>query len=102
MAVQIAAREIKGRLAHYAAETWNVQRNTSRFRDDQVIIGNESISFSELVKRAQAARVHLSVAGFYKTPKIYWDRPAGKGRPFYYFAYGAACAEVTIDIQPVK
>ena len=43
------------------------------------------------------ARVHLSAAGFYKTPKIHWDRAAGKGRPFYYYSYGAACSEVVVD-----
>jgi xanthine dehydrogenase large subunit len=43
------------------------------------------------------ARVQLSAAGFYKTPKIHWDRDKGEGHPFYYFAYGAACAEVSID-----
>ena len=42
-------------------------------------------------------RVHLSAAGFYKTPEIHWDRAAGKGRPFYYFAYGAAVSEVSVD-----
>jgi xanthine dehydrogenase large subunit len=98
MAVQIAAREIKGRLARHAAEAWNVPEELIAFRDDHVIIGNESVAFGELAKRAQAARVQLSAAGFYKTPKIHWDRTAGKGRPFYYFAYGAACTEVTIDI----
>jgi hypothetical protein len=53
--------------------------------------------FAELVAEAYRARVQLSAAGFYKTPKIHWDRAAGKGRPFYYFAYGAACSEVEID-----
>ena len=43
------------------------------------------------------ARIHLSAAGFYKTPKIHWDRAAGKGRPFYYYAYGAAVSEVSLD-----
>jgi xanthine dehydrogenase large subunit len=43
------------------------------------------------------ARVHLSAAGFYATPKISWDRAAGRGRPFFYFAYGAAVSEVAID-----
>ena len=42
--------------------------------------------------------MHLSAAGFYKTPKLHWDREKGKGRPFFYFAYGAACSEVVIDI----
>ena len=43
------------------------------------------------------ARVQLSAAGFYKTPKIHWDRDKGQGHPFYYFAYGASCSEVSID-----
>ncbi|HEX6013336.1 MAG TPA: molybdopterin cofactor-binding domain-containing protein, partial [Geminicoccaceae bacterium] len=42
-------------------------------------------------------RVSLSATGFYKTPKIHWDRSSGQGRPFYYFAYGAACSEVAVD-----
>ena len=41
--------------------------------------------------------MQLSAAGFYKTPKIHWDRANGRGHPFYYFAYGAAVGEVTID-----
>src|SRR3546814_9504620 len=43
------------------------------------------------------ARVSLSSTGFYKTPKIHWDRAAGKGRPFYYYSYGAAASEVIVD-----
>jgi xanthine dehydrogenase large subunit len=52
------------------------------------------VPFADLITEAYMARVHLSAAGFYKTPKIHWDRATGKGRPFYYFAYGAACSEV--------
>ena len=98
MAVQLATREIKSRLARFASETWNVAENLISFRDDRVFIGNESIPFGELTKKAYAARVHMSAAGFYKTPKLHWDRDKGKGRPFFYFAYGAACSEVAIDI----
>ena len=74
MAVQQAAREIKARLARFAAESWNVAEDRISFRDDRVFIGNESIPFGELTKKAYAARVHLSAAGFYKTPKLHWDR----------------------------
>jgi len=98
MAVQIACREIKARLAHFAAATWNVSEDLIEFRDDQVFIGNESVAFGELAKRAYGARIHLSAAGFYKTPKLHWDRAKAKGRPFLYFAHGAACSEVTIDV----
>ena len=55
------------------------------------------MAFDAFIKEAYMARVQLSAAGFYKTPKIHWDRSKGQGRPFYYFAYGAACSEVTID-----
>jgi xanthine dehydrogenase large subunit len=98
MAVQQAARQIKSRLIQFASETWNVAEDHISFRDDRVFIGNESILFGELTKKAYAARVHLSAAGFYKTPKLHWDRDKGKGRPFFYYAYGAACSEVAIDI----
>jgi xanthine dehydrogenase large subunit len=98
MAVQQAARQIKARLSRFACETWNVAEDLISFRDDHVFIGNESIPFGELTKKAYGARVHLSAAGFYKTPKLFWDRDRGKGRPFLYFAYGAACSEVAIDI----
>ncbi len=98
MAVQRAVRDIKARLTRFASETWNVSENLISYRDDRVFIGNESIPFGELTKKAYGARVHLSAAGFYKTPKVRWDREKGKGRPFFYYAYGAACSEVEIDI----
>jgi xanthine dehydrogenase large subunit len=98
MAVQKAVRDIKARLMRFASETWNVPEDLISFRDDRVFIGNESVPFGELTKKAYAARVHLSAAGFYKTPKLHWDREKGKGRPFFYYAYGASCSEVVIDI----
>jgi len=98
MAVQQAVREIKARLTRFASESWNVAEDLISFRDDRVFIGNESVAFGELTKKAYAARVHLSAAGFYKTPKLHWDRDKGKGRPFFYYAYGAACSEAAIDI----
>jgi xanthine dehydrogenase large subunit len=98
MAVQKAAREIKARLTRFASEAWNVAEDLISFRDDRVFIGNESVPFGEVTKKAYAARVHLSAAGFYKTPKLHWDREKANGRPFFYYAYGAACSEVVIDI----
>ncbi len=98
MAVQKAAREIKARLTRFASEAYGAAEDHIALRDDRVFIGNESILFGELTKKAYAARVHMSAAGFYKTPKLHWDREKGKGRPFFYFAYGAACSEVVIDI----
>jgi xanthine dehydrogenase large subunit len=98
MAAQIAARKIKQRLTKFASENWNVPEDLITYRDDRVFIGNESITFGELTKKAYQARVSMSASGFYKTPKLHWDRDKANGRPFFYFAYGAACSEVAIDI----
>ncbi len=97
MAAQAAARTIKGRLIEFAAEHWDVPRGQIEFLPGGVRVGNQIVLFSILVKQAHMARVSLSSTGFYKTPKIHWDRASGQGRPFYYFAYGAACSEVTVD-----
>jgi xanthine dehydrogenase large subunit len=97
MAVQVACGEIKARLRKFAAATWEVAEDKVEFRDDHVFIGNASVSFAELAKMAYAARIHLSAAGFYKTPKLHWDRARGTGRPFLYYAYGAACSEIIVD-----
>ncbi len=97
MAAQAATRTIKGRLVDFAAEHWAVPRDQIEFLPGRIRIGNQDIPFPELVKQAYMARVSLSSTGFYKTPNIHWDRASGQGRPFYYFAYGAACAEVGVD-----
>ena len=56
------------------------------------------MSFAQAVRAAYMARVQLSAAGFYATPKIHYDRASHTGRPFFYFAYGASCSEVEIDV----
>lgn len=97
MAALAACRQIKERLFGFIEEKWSVSRERVEFRDGQVLIGNRAVELAELAKEAYLARVQLSASGFYKTPKIVWDREKVAGRPFYYFAYGAACSEVTID-----
>jgi xanthine dehydrogenase large subunit len=97
MAAKAAAGTIKSRLVAFIAQRWKMPKSRIRFVAGQVIIGNQNIGFGELVKKAHEARISLSSTGFYATPKVAWDRDKGKGRPFFYFAYGAACSEVTID-----
>ncbi|MCX2724644.1 xanthine dehydrogenase molybdopterin binding subunit [Roseibium salinum] len=97
MAALDAAEQLKERLIAFAAEKWSVALEEIVFHNNVVRIGEATVSFSDLVREAYMARIHLSAAGFYKTPKIHWDRAAGKGRPFYYFAYGASCSEVSVD-----
>ncbi len=97
MAALDAVEQIKARLVAFAAEKWSVAPEAVTFEANQVQIGTQVMPFAAFIKEAYMARVQLSAAGFYKTPKIHWDRSKGQGRPFYYFAYGAACSEVTID-----
>jgi xanthine dehydrogenase large subunit len=97
MAARDAARQIKERLVTFAAEKWGVAAEDVRFLPNRVAVGADEIPFPEFIKQAYLGRVQLSAAGFYKTPKIHWNRETGRGTPFYYFAYGAACTEVSID-----
>ena len=97
MAALDACETIKARLVDFAAGKWDVAPDTIAFLPGRVRIGPEEVSWPDFVCAAYNARVQLSATGFYKTPKIYWDRQSGRGHPFYYFAYGAACAEVAID-----
>ena len=69
------------------------------FKDSQVHIGDEAVSFAEAANLCWQGRVSLSSTGYYATPEIRWDPEAGKGRPFYYYAYGAAVTEVVLDIK---
>jgi xanthine dehydrogenase large subunit len=97
MAAKAAAATIRKRLVDFAARQWKVPKSRIRFEDGQVLIGNRAIAFGDLARQAHIARISLSSTGYYATPKITWDRAKAKGRPFFYFAYGAACSEVTID-----
>ncbi len=96
-AAQAAARTIRERLVAFAASKYDVKPSQVRFHANKVYIGSEILSFDELIGQAYLARVSLSSTGFYKTPKIFYDRETASGRPFYYFAYGAAVSEVMID-----
>ena len=97
MAAKAAAATIKARMVAFAAKHWKVARNRIAFADGHVLVGKRRMQFGQLARLCHAGRVSLSSTGFYATPKIAWDRARAKGRPFFYFAYGAACSEVTID-----
>ncbi len=97
MAVRNAALTIKDRLVAFAAEHWQVAASEVYFRNDHVQVGDTKLPFKDFIKQAYQARISLSSTGYYATPEIAWDRAKAKGRPFYYFSYGAACTEVTID-----
>jgi len=96
-AAQAAARTIKDRLINFACEKYDEREENVSFKANQVIIGEQSFSFAEFVQQAYMGRVSLSSTGYYKTPKIHFDRATGKGRPFFYYSTGAAVSEVILD-----
>ena len=97
MAVKAACDTIRDRMAAHLAGLHQVDAGAVRFEGGRVIVAEASYSFAEAAQMAYAARVSLSSTGFYATPKVQWDRIKGHGRPFFYFAYGAALTEVVID-----
>ena len=97
MAAKAAAETIRGRLAEFIAEKHQVKPSTVKFVDGTVKVAGEVYDWARVVAWAYQARVSLSSTGYYATPKIIWDRVKGTGRPFFYFAYGAAVTEVVID-----
>jgi xanthine dehydrogenase large subunit len=96
-AAQYAARHVRDNLAAFVAGLDSCGAGAVRFKGGEVISPHATRSFDEVVKAAYANRIQLWSDGFYRTPKIHYDKTTLTGRPFYYFAYGAACSEVAID-----
>ncbi|MFN0187001.1 MAG: xanthine dehydrogenase molybdopterin binding subunit [Aquabacterium sp.] len=96
-AAQAAARRIRDRLAALAARLAGVDAAIVQFADGRVCAGSRHWRFDELVALAYHDRVQLWSDGFYATPGLHWNRETLQGHPFFYFAYGAALAEVLVD-----
>ncbi len=96
-AAQDAARQIRERLAACAAARHGGKPEDVRFANDKVEVNGKTLSFATLVGEAYLDRVQLWSDGFYATPGLSWDRETMTGRPFYYYAYGAAVSEVVVD-----
>ncbi|MGR3491176.1 MAG: xanthine dehydrogenase molybdopterin binding subunit [Shimia sp.] len=99
MAVRAACDAIRARMAEHLAELHQADPATVKFCDGAVHVGAEAIPFEKAAGLCYLGRVSLSSTGYYKTPDIQWDRIKGQGRPFFYFAYGAACSEVVVDTR---
>ncbi|MDT8326403.1 MAG: xanthine dehydrogenase molybdopterin binding subunit [Roseovarius sp.] len=97
MAVKAACDAIRSRMVTFLAAYFEGTPGDVIFEDGQVRIGAHVLSFAQAAKLAYEHRISLSSTGFYKTPKLAWDRIKGAGRPFFYFAYGVAVTEVVID-----
>ena len=103
-AVLAACETIKERLAGVAASMMAGAGNTFdpatlRFEGAHITSDDRShrVRFEDAVEQAYLGQVSLSATGYYRTPGLKYDKPAGKGRPFHYFAYGAAVSEVEVD-----
>ena len=96
-AAQFAARNVRDNLAAFVCGLDGCGAGAIRFVGGQVISPTPTRSFVDVVKLAFFNRIQLWSDGFYRTPKIHYDKTTLSGRPFYYFAYGAACTEVAID-----
>lgn len=97
MAALDAVNKLLRRLTKFAAEESGLGPDEVRYENGAFVLGAERVSFSEMVMRAYLGRVSLSATGYYRTPKIWYDREKAQGRPFLYFAYGAAVSEVEVD-----
>lgn len=97
MAVKAACEELRARMAGVLAERHQCAPGEVRFKGGRVLVGGADYSFEAVAAMTYQARVSLSATGYYRTPKLEWDRIAGHGRPFLYFAYGVACSEVVLD-----
>ncbi|GGL99338.1 xanthine dehydrogenase molybdopterin binding subunit [Pseudomonas asuensis] len=96
-AAQNAALTLRQRLIDFATRHFDVSEEDVDFSNGYVRVREHLLPFEELIRMAYIGQVSLSSTGYYRTPKIFYDREQARGRPFYYFAFGAACSEVIID-----
>ncbi|WP_434744834.1 xanthine dehydrogenase molybdopterin binding subunit [Candidatus Pantoea rara] len=96
-AAQNAAEILRDRMTAMLCELHHCDAATVSFRNGVVRAGDKHYTFAEVAKLAWLNQVPLSATGYYRVPGIHYDRVAGRGTPFYYYAYGAACCEVVID-----
>ena len=96
-AAQFAARHVRDNIAQFVCGLDGCGAGAIRFENGQIASPTQSRAFDEVVAMAYANRIQLWSDGFYRTPKIHYDKTTLTGRPFFYFAYGAAATEVAID-----
>jgi xanthine dehydrogenase large subunit len=104
MAVKHACEVLRERLRPVAARLLQLERGGEA--DGLVFAGwrvyhparpERSVRFDEVAQAAHLAQVSLSATGYYRTPDISYDRVAGRGKPFHYYAFGAAVVEVEVS-----
>jgi xanthine dehydrogenase molybdopterin binding subunit/xanthine dehydrogenase small subunit len=101
-AVKAACEALRERLAPVACTMLGLQNASIRFEGGRAFDASNpsaSVTMAELCNRAHAEQISMAATGFYRTPGIHYDKAKGKGKPFYYFAYGAAVTEVEVDAR---
>jgi xanthine dehydrogenase large subunit len=99
-AVKSACETLRERLAEVAARRFQVTPADVVFDDGRVfptLRPADAVPFGEIVTQAYLERVALFATGYYATPNVHFDRDSGRGKPFHYYAYGAAVSEVEVD-----
>ena len=93
-----AVSKIKSNLNNFIRKKYKIfSKSEPLYKNGNILFGNRIFNFDQIINEAYLNRVSLSSSGFYSTPKINFNKKTFKGRPFYYFCYGAAVTEVTID-----
>ncbi len=92
-----AVSKIKVNLEKFIKKKYKIFNQEAVYKDQYILFGNRQFEFKNIIQEAYLNRISLSSSGFYSTPKINFDKKKFRGRPFYYFCYGAAVSEVTID-----
>ncbi len=100
-AVKDACETLKTRLEHVARKMLKVSDAAELvFAGDHIYPKGETsrrLPFNEVIAQAYLQQVPLSATGYYRTPGLHYDAAAGRGKPFHYFAFGAALSEVEVD-----
>ncbi len=96
-AVKNACVILRERLLSIAAEMLGCSSDEVQFENGFAVHLEQKLEFEKVVMKAYLERVSLSSTGFFRTPEIHYDKVAGRGEPFRYFAWGAAVSEVEID-----
>ena len=98
--MKAAAETIRERLRPIAARLLSADSEEVVFENGEVFAHSkpkDRVRFEEVTQAAYLAQVSMSAAGYYRTPNIHYDRVAGRGKPFHYYAYGAAVVEVEVN-----
>jgi xanthine dehydrogenase large subunit len=96
-AVVDACTQLRSRLTPVAAALLECEPSAIRIEDGMVRAGGREVTFAAVCEAAYLQRIPLFAQGFYRTPRIHFDRATGRGQPFHYFAFGAAVSEVEIE-----